>query len=362
MPIDFDPDRWHRIREVYAQWWSGELDRPVIPVELTGRDPGRPEPSAPLLTQATCTDLEVPAEGLIDRIDYELSTRTWLGDAFPRVNLDAFGPGILAAMLGAKLDNPYGQVWFQPPRDVPADELHFEYDPENVWLRRIEEICVAAAERWQGQVLVGMTDLGGNLDVLAAFRPGERLLLELYDAPEAVKRLTWEAHEVWFRVYHRLNDALQATDSGYTDWAGIYSEVPCYMLQSDFSYMISPRMFDEFVRPELKATCARLPRAFYHLDGRGQLPHLDSLLSVENLHGVQWVPGAGNPGCSEWPEVYRKIHDAGKKIQVIDGGFETLDAVIGQLGSARGVQYLGIRGTTAEETSIRRRLQRYGIS
>ena len=48
--------------------------------------------------------------------------------------------------------------------------------------------------------------------------------------------------------------------------------------------LISPQMFDEFAKPELEATCERLPRAFYHLDGPGQLPHLDSLLEIENLN------------------------------------------------------------------------------
>ena len=362
MAIDFSVDRWDRIRETYAWWWAGELDRPLIPVELIGRVPGRPLPSTPLLTQATCADLDVPVAYLIDRIDHELSTRVYLGDAYPRVNLDAFGPGVIAAMLGARLDNSTGRVWFHPPDDTPVGELHFEYDPENVWLRRIEEICAAATERWRGRVMVGMTDLGGNLDILAAFRPGEKLLLELYDAPEEVKRLTWEAHEIWHRVYRQLNDAMQAPNTGYTDWAGVYSDVPCYMLQCDFAYMISPQMFDEFAKPELEATCSRLPRAFYHLDGPGQLAHLESLLAVENLDGVQWVPGAGNPGCDHWPNIYGKIHAAGKKVQIVDGGFDTLDAVIGQLDSRHGIQHAGIRGTVNEEASIRLRLQQYGIN
>ena len=45
----------------------------------------------------------------------------------------------------------------------------------------------------------------------------------------------------------------------------------------------------------------------------------------EISQGVQWVPGAGNPGCTDWPEVYRKIHAAGKRIQIIDGRFDALD-------------------------------------
>jgi hypothetical protein len=362
MPIDFSGERWDKVRETYRQWWAGELDRPIIPVELIGRDPGRAMPDVPLLSQATCADLAIPAEDIIDRIDYELSTRVYLGDAFPFFNMDCFGPGIMTAFLGARLDNSSGQVWFFPPSDLPITEIHFEYDPDNVWLNRIKDIYAAGMERWQGQVLIGMTDLGGNLDILSVFRPSERLLLDLYDRPEEVERLTWEAHELWHRFFNELNDVLQPVNPGYSDWSGIYSDRPSYMLQSDFCYMISPSMFDEFVKPELETTCERLPRRFYHLDGIGQLLHLDSLLTIEKLDGVQWVPGDGKPDCAHWPEVYQKIHAAGKKIQIF-GGFDVIDAVIEQIGTGGPIQvHVGWNMRTSEEApEIRKRLEAYGI-
>ena len=100
--------------------------------------------------------------------------------------------------------------------------------------------------------------------------------------------------------------------------------------------MIGPDMFDEFVKPELAATCKKLENAFYHLDGIGELPHLDSLLSIKELKGVQWVPGDGKPDTRYWPEVYRKINDAGKLIQIF-GSMESLDAIAGQIGTAEGI-------------------------
>ena len=361
MAIEFDASRWERVRETYRRWWAGELNRPIVPVELAGRDPGRPEPDVPLLTQATCHDLRIPADDLVDRLDYELSTRVYLGDAFPQAGLDAFGPGVIAAMLGARLDNSSGQVWFFPEEDRPITEIHFEFDPDNVWFKRIRDICDAALKRWQGTVLIGMPDLGGSLDILSVFRPGEKLLLDLYDHPGEVKRLHEEAHDCWHRVLDEINGILQPVNPGYSDWSGIFTDRPSYMLQCDFSYMIGPEMFNEFVRPELEATCAKLPYSFYHLDGPGALPHLDSLLEIEALDGIQWVPGAGRPNCGHWPEVYRKIHAAGKKIQVIDGEFDSLDAVIGQIGTGRGIHELIIRKSIDEEDAVRRRLEKYGI-
>jgi hypothetical protein len=81
--------------------------------------------------------------------------------------------------------------------------------------------------------------------------------------------------------------------------------------------MISPEQFGEFVLPELKKSCLKLDRAFYHLDGKGELPHLDQLLSINELAGIQWIPGDGAPPLHEWPEVLNKIADSGKKLQLL---------------------------------------------
>lgn len=271
--------------------------------------------------------------------------------------------GVAAAFMGARLDNSSGRVWFWPPQqDQPITELHLEYDPENPWLKRVKDIYAAAMERWQGQVLMSMTDLGGNLDTVATFVTTQRLLLELYDHPEEVERLVWEAHSCWHRFYAELNAILQPINPGYSDWSGIYSEQPGYMLQCDFAYMIGPQMFEQFVLPELRASCQRLPHSFYHLDGIGQIRHLDLLLSIPELDGVQWVPGDGKPDCAHWPEVYRKIHAAGKKIQVVNGGFAAIAAIIEQVGSARGIQYRVESAPLAGEATLCARLAAFGVA
>ena len=78
-------------------------------------------------------------------------------------------------------------------------------------------------------------------------RPAKKLLLDLYDDPDGVKRLSWHTHDMWWTCYDGLNDILQPANPGYTAWTHIYSKAPYYMLQCDFCYMIGPDMFDEFV-------------------------------------------------------------------------------------------------------------------
>jgi len=205
-----------------------------------------------------------------------------------------------------------------------------------------------------------MTDLGGTLDVISTFRPGHNLLYDLYDFPDEVKRLTWEVHELWHRFFNEINEVLQPVNPGYSDWAKIYSDKPSYVLQSDFSYMISPDMFHEFVKPDLEASCSKLGRSMYHLDGVGQLAHLESLLTIEDLDAVQWVPGDGKPGQEEWPEVYFKIHQAGKKIQIWNG-FDCLKKVISATGTGKGIHHTPILKSLGEEADIRRQLANYKI-
>jgi 5-methyltetrahydrofolate--homocysteine methyltransferase len=90
-----------------------------------------------MLSQATCTDFSWAPEQIIDRIDYEYSRFTFLGDAFPWFSMGKFGPGVIAAMMGAKLDNSSGQVWFWPPDDRPIQDLNLELEPNNIWLQRM---------------------------------------------------------------------------------------------------------------------------------------------------------------------------------------------------------------------------------
>ena len=362
MNLSFNSQRWQATRDNHRAWWAGELDRPLIHLTLPGRDPNRPAPALPARDFASFYDLCVPAAQIADRWLYDLECRHFLGDAFPHVWVN-FGPGVIAAFLGLQLQNGDGTVWFHQPHEIELKDLEFRFNPDNVWFRRVCDVYRAAAERFDGLVHLDMTDLGGNLDIVQSFRPGEALALDLFDAPEAVERAAWLAHEAWWRYFDDLNRLIQPAHPGYSSWTPIYSEDPYYILQCDFSYMISSDMFEQFVKPELAATCRKLTNPFYHLDGVGQLKHLDSLLQIPELKGVQWVPGAGKPGVSEWPEVYRKIRNAGKLIQFFTSqdplGWRAFEIIASQLGSAEGLCMIG-DAPAQDEPEVRALLRKFG--
>ncbi|MDT8389842.1 MAG: hypothetical protein RRC34_04960 [Lentisphaeria bacterium] len=356
--VDFSDESWARAREAHRRWWRGELGRPLIQMRLDGVETSRPEPVALSKAFAAFYDDSVSPETIVDRWDYDLSRTLCLGDAFPHV-WPNFGPGVAAAFSGASLECDDRTVWFHPETVREVDDLKLSLDRDSTCFNRIAEIMKTATDFWQGRVQVGMTDLGGNLDILSTFRPGEALLFDLYDNPGAVKTKTWDAHRLWWESFQALNKVLQPINPGYTAWTPIFSDAPYYMLQCDFCYMIGPDMFDEFVKPELARTCEKLDHAFYHLDGPGQLNHLDSLLEIEALAGVQWIPGAGAKPITEWPEVYRKITDAGKKIQLF-GSLEDLRIIADQTGRADNIVLIA-GGHVKNRKAIEKAMAAFGV-
>lgn len=85
---------------------------------------------------------------------------------------------------------------------------------------------------------------------------------------------------------------------------------------SDFSCLVSEADFEEFIIPELMEEINFLDASIYHLDGPGALRHLDRLLKIEKLKGIQWVYGAGQPTARYWIDILKKIQDTGKLIHI----------------------------------------------
>ena len=327
MAIHFSKERMEQALEAHTRWWNGTLDRPLTRVVVPDAYRTEKRTPAPGLSQQSCNRLEWTPEQVVDAIDEELSWQEYLGDAFPLVNFDAFGPGVLAALCdGARLDNSPGSVWFFPLEEKELRDIHVKYNPENQWARRIKALYRAGAQRWEGLVVMGMPDLGGVMDVMASLRGSENLLMDLYDCPEEIQRLKLEIETAWREAYA---DFRQAMGPGmlYSDWSQLLSAEPSYIIQCDFCYMISNPMFREFVLDTLRRDTEQLKNTIYHLDGIGELKHLDDICAMEKLRAVQWVFGEGQPGPMSWLNVYRTILKAGKGIMIIGKPEEYLEAV-----------------------------------
>ena len=329
--FNFTDADWERVERDTMAWWAGELARPLVWLAATD-----PLPQKAPYRFLSNYPLDKPAEELIDLYEPFLEATRFYADAFPWWWIN-FGPGIVAGFLGASVNSvstPSETVWFTPSQVVDIQALDLEVDADNAWWKRVKEVTAAIVERFGKHLAVSHTDLGGNLDILASFRDTEGLLFDLIDHPDEVDRLVSRISELWLRYYDELDALIRPSCRGTSCWTPIWSTGKTYMLQSDFAYLISPAMFERFILPDLVACCEHLDHGFYHLDGKGQIPHLDYLLSIDRLRGIQWIPGDGQPPADQWLPLLKRIRDGGKLCQVFvsPGGARTIVKNLGGRG------------------------------
>ena len=313
MHIRFTSEDWNRIEQDWEAYWNFQQQRPMVLIQCQ-------DPRAAVNKERCSCVAQYPAEVTAQKI-IELETRfleafDFVGDAFPKFFLN-FGPGSAAAYFGSPVTAALDTVWFERISDnLAAIEEKIILDRDNLWFQRTHAVLDAALKKWSDQVQVTVSDIGGNLDILASLRGSNELLIDLYDNPELVEKLTHQITHLWLELYRLEADKILSTCKRSASWGPFLSRGYTYTLQSDFSYMISPSMFERFVVPDLTACCEVITDSFYHLDGPGQLVHLDALLSIEKLKGIQWLPGTGQKPPEQWPEVLKKIKDHDKLNQV----------------------------------------------
>ncbi len=304
---------WLRTRARFEAWWEGELlDRPIIQVTAP-REPvalaSPPDDEQELLKWFTD-----PAQ-VVDRVQREVVETYYAGDAFPLVFPVS---GSLAAIQAAYLGCPYhvqpisNSGWAEPIIHSWDEAPQINVDPDNWWWQRSQVLLELAAQRSLGNYTVGIPDLQGGGEILALLRGAERLAMDLLDHPDCVLPAIEQINHAWLYYYQRCFEIIHTYGEGWTDWLGIWSDQPAVTVECDFNAMISPRMFDRFFMPAVEQQCAWIGRTIFHLDGPGALTHLQTLLGLPGLNGIQWVPGAESAQMTEWIPLLQTIQAAGK--------------------------------------------------
>lgn len=338
MSILFECSKWERIRNDYRNFWNKKIERPVVNIVLTGYEPGREKPKIPIYNHFLMYDFSVAANEIIDAIDYELSRRRFFGDAYPLCVLST--PVLATAFLGADPVIDGETVWMKASGLRSLHNTRFCFEPENKYWQRTLELYHEAVKKWGDKVVISMATLGGNFDILVPFFTNEALLLAVNDAPEELERLLWEVHKCWWRYFDEINNVIKHTNKGYSCWATYFSDDPTYILQCDFSAMLGPDSFKKLVMPELIETAGKLKNVFFHLDGPDMVRHLDMVLEIPEIIGVQWIPGPKlKHGDKLSVEIHKRVISAGKLANIVVSDITDLkhiDMVVEAIGDAKG--------------------------
>jgi hypothetical protein len=307
----YKPD-WSQAQARFLAWWEGEVvDRPCLSVTAPNGKPPRDIPVPP--PEQYWTDPQY----LVESQEAACETTWYGGEAFPCRTL-LVGYAYLDDRPVFKHETIWHTRYLEQYEDCPQAPLREGYP----WWQRTLEVTEAFAAAGEGKWWCSIATIPTGSDMLSSLRTPRQLCLDLIDCPEQVYAARDRITGIWKDCYDKLHGAIQQHMTGSSSWLPLWSPGKSYTLQSDFSCMIGPAMFADFVVPHLADEAAFLDHAFYHLDGPGAVQHLDAVLDVPGIRGIQWVPGAGQPGCLEWPEVLHRIQERGALLHISIGADE----------------------------------------
>ena len=268
-------------------------------------------------------------------LHYGMTRMSYPLDILPMACVD-LGPGSLATLIGAKPVFDPKTVWFEHAYDNITQLPSLGFDESTPWWQLKMNTFNTLTKLAGTKYMVGCMDLVENLDILSSLIGAEESLYALMDEPELVLKHLYEINKVWIEAYERIYQVIKQEDnsSGYSAFS-IWGTGKTAKLQCDYSAMISPDQFGEFIVPMLAEQCQYLDHSMFHLDGKECICHLDHLLSIKELNAIEWTPDPSSPGCADsyWFDMYREILDAGKSVQLVGMRPEQIEPVLNAVGT-----------------------------
>ena len=317
-------------KQRYINWWNHK----GIILNMWEHFQEGVQPHAEITPPALAKDLSqkwFDPQWRAEYLDWYVAHSSLKADILPVANTQ-LGPGSLAAILGGVFEGGEDTIWIHPNPDF-TDEIVFNPEHPN-WILH-KELLKACKAKANGHYFVGMPDLMEGLDVLAALKGTDRVLLDTVMQPEILEQQMQQINDIYFKVFDELYDIIREGDEMAFCYFSSWAPGKMSKLQSDISTMISQDDYRRFVQPFIREQCQKIDYTLYHLDGVGAMHHLPALLEIEELNAIQWTPGVGEPqgGSPKWYDLYKKILACGKSVMACWVTLDELKPLLDHIGA-----------------------------
>ena len=316
-------------KQRYINWWNHK----GIILNMWEHFQEGVQPHAEITPPAPAKDLSqkwFDPQWRAEYLDWYVAHSSLKADILPVANTQ-LGPGSLAAILGGVFEGGEDTIWIHPHPDF-TNEIVFNPEHPN-WILH-KELLKACKAKANGHYFVGMPDLMEGLDVLAALKGTDRVLLDTVMQPEILEQQMQQINDIYFKVFDELYDIIREGDEMAFCYFSSWAPGKMSKLQSDISTMISQDDYRRFVQPFIREQCQKIDYTLYHLDGVGAMHHLPALLEIEELNAIQWTPGVGEPqgGSPKWYDLYKKILAGGKSVMACWVTLDELKPLLDHIG------------------------------
>lgn len=328
MDLLYKPD-WEETRDRFETWWAHDCFGRCAIAVTAPRDPVPTEEPPPV--PETVEDRWLNTKYIAALNDYVMRHTFYGGEALPVWNPGYPGWATIAAFLGCPVTLQETTGWLDPI--INDDDLtEFDYrtlviQPDNEWWMLAQKMLRFGAQEAKGKSLLSIGAFGGCGDTLAWLRGTGRLLYDVLDCPDYVREFEEYLMRQWFDVYDTFYDIVSEAADGSTCWFTLWSPGKFYAAQNDFSYMISPRLFEEIFIPIIEMQTEYLDHTIYHVDGVNAFVHIDALCELPRLQALQILPGTGKPSPLYYMDVLKKVQAHGKNLHISIPANEVEDAL-----------------------------------
>ena len=236
------------------------------------------------------------------------------------------GPHHAASFFGGKPIYHEYTVWYDKViKNLYNFRIAFD-ETSNIYWNKTINLLKTVVEAVKGDCYVDYTDIGEPSSILSLLRGTEELCIDLYEEPDAVKRLFEEVNCVVLDLYKKQYDVINKYLDGCTSGLGLWSPELHLVSEADFASVISPRQAEEFLLPGIQEWCRQAKYNVYHLDGPPCVKMLDYILEIPELNAIQWPWEIG----SEWIGMLKRIQSRSKGLCLYAGKNE-LDEILSNL-------------------------------
>ncbi len=319
-------NNWDEIKQRYEQYWNRQNKTPLLSVTAPkkGKSYDYPEP-------IDSNQFWFDADWIVGACRAGNETTYFAGDAYPCVS-PSLGTGLMSALLGLPLNYNESSSWVEHKHGGLSQFTDFTLDKSNFYFKKMEEILTKFAEDAKnGDYIVGMVDLNTLFDGVASLVGAEDLCYELLDNPDEVKRVMREHIALYKQVFTHYSDIVTKYQGGNTNWLGIYSDIPWYFISDDFIVMISQDFFAEFTAEPLREIASFHERNLFHLDGENAVVHLDGILAIDEITGVQVQATPFVHTAELWIPHLKKIQSKGKLCMIEARNLDDISCLIRSL-------------------------------
>lgn len=357
-------DDWYKSQERFDAFWNGEIiDRCCFAVKSPRNN--SMDSSIKFREFKNLEEKWLDSEFRYNNFMYDVVNTFYGADAFPNFwpNL---GPGVTASFVGSPYNLDEGTIWFDTKPIITDWDNHPEinlFQESPMWINAYT-MMEYFLKRADGNYFVSMTDLGGTLDIIASLRGSETLLFDFYDYPDEVLNLINKIDNIWIESYEKLQRLSEKYILGSGGWLPLWCRERCYPIQCDICVMISPQQFEKFAMPSLIRQSQYLGKCIYHLDGPGELKHLDQILSIDRIDAIEWVPvpedGRWTIGDEKWYLLYKKIQEKGKKLILRDVEPASIEKLLDSI-SPKGLFFTTYAQNEDEAKDIIKKVEKWSL-